>query len=139
MLVNSGSVRLIVGPEPVIDVTVHVDEFSFSMGAVIAPFSRILRAVWPDLLAKAVAEATLPFSLVGGARLELIELTALSRLVRVPVAITTDGFTGLFLSEVFATSKLVGTEHARDASGLIPAPESLNFRYKMHLLLEDVR
>ena len=139
VLVDAGAVGFVVGPEAIIDVAIYVDEFSFAVCAIIAPLARILRAVRPDLLSEAIAEAALPLTFVGGARLELVELAALAGLVGVPVAVATDGLAGLFGREVFATSKLVCPEHPGDSSGLITAPESLNFCYQMHLLLEDVR
>lgn len=69
-MVDTIAVGFVVDPVAVIDVSIDVDELSFSVGPIIFPLSLILCTVWPLLDAVAIPEPSNPLSFVGGSRLE---------------------------------------------------------------------
>jgi len=124
------TVGFIVDPLPIVDVTVYVDELSLAVGPVVYPFADVFCPVGPILLPVAVAETALPRTFVCGAGRESVERAVFSLLIGIPFYAGSDGFPGLFLSEVLATANLIGPHETSLFPALVSSPERLNLRYR---------
>jgi hypothetical protein len=82
-LVDTETVWFFVFPMAIIDVTISLNEFTFSMSSVLAPLSNVLGTVRPDLLAEAVTELTLPLAGVYSSGLERVRCTLLPNFIRI--------------------------------------------------------
>jgi hypothetical protein len=67
------TICFVVDPISFIDVPVDVYELSISMSSIVTPESFIACAVWPDLDAKTITEATNPLPLVSRTCFESID------------------------------------------------------------------
>jgi hypothetical protein len=103
MLIDTAAIGFIVGPVAVINVTIDVDKATLSMSSVFTPFTRVLSAVTPGLLAETIAEATFPLASVYSTSLESIGRSLFARLICVVDSLG-DRFAGFLLCEVLATS-----------------------------------
>ena len=66
MFVNTTAIGLVIGPIAVIDITIDVDETAFAVSSVLSPLSAVFGSIIPGLLAKTIAETTLPLACVDG-------------------------------------------------------------------------
>jgi hypothetical protein len=107
VLVNTWSVRLVIGPKAIIDIAIDMSECAFAMCSVFSPFTIVPCAIGPDLDTLSVTEAALPLSSVDGTSLEGVWCSLLAWLVRV-VKSFSYCLTGLFLCEVLAAAQLLG-------------------------------
>ena len=109
MFVDSTAIRLIVRPVAIVDISINVDESTFSMGSVLTPLTTVLGPVIPSLFAETIAEATLPLACVDSTSLEGVGSALFSLLVWI-VSILRHRFTSLFHCEILAASDLLCTK-----------------------------
>lgn len=136
VLVRSHAVRLVIRPVPVIDVTVHVDKSALTVSSILTPLTGVLGLVSPHLLAKAIAEASLPLAAVDGTSAEYVRGPLLPWLIRI-VKVLRDRLTSLLLREVLGATQLLRLEHADQAACRVTAPPCLNLDNKFHLVLQQ--
>jgi len=110
MFVDSAAVCLVVGPVAIVDVSIDMNETTFTVSSVFTPFATVLGSITPCLLAETVTESTLPLASVNCTSLESISWALLSRLVRV-ICVLGDCLTGFFLSEILAGAHLFRPKH----------------------------
>jgi len=100
MFVNAGTIGFVVGPKPIVDVSVYMNKLAFTMCSVFSPLPNVLRAIRPGLVTRSISEATLPLASVNRSRFELVWRPFLARLILLVDALR-DSFTGFFLRKVF--------------------------------------
>jgi hypothetical protein len=110
VLVDTSAVGLIVSPVAVINVSIYMNETTFTVSSVFTPFAAVLGSITPCLLAETVTESTLPLASVNCTSLESISWALLSRLIRV-ICVLGDCLTGFFLSEILAGAHLFRPKH----------------------------
>ena len=103
MLVDTSSVRLVISPVPIINVTIYMNKSSLTMSSIFAPLSTILSTIIPCLFAKTIAETSLPLASVDGSCFKGISRALFSLLIWI-VSIFSDCLTGLLLREILAAS-----------------------------------
>jgi len=81
VFVDSTAIRLIVCPVAIVDISINVNETTFSMGSVLTPLTTVLGPVIPSLFAETITEATLPLACVDSTSLEGVVSALFSLLV----------------------------------------------------------
>ena len=81
MFVNSSTIGFIICPEPVIYITINMNEFPFSMSSVFSPLSNIFSTVRPGLLAVSIPKPTFPLARIYGSCFEFIRWSLFSCLI----------------------------------------------------------
>jgi hypothetical protein len=109
MHVNTESVGLVIGPLPIVDISIDVHELSLTVGMVLSPLSRVLSTVRPMLLTLAVTETSLPLTVVDSTALETIRWALLTTLVRIEGFLRRNSLLALFISEVLAASNILAS------------------------------
>jgi len=124
VLVDAAAVRFIIGPIPIVDITVDVDEATLAMGSVFSPFTGVFRTVAPGLFAEAITETSLPLACVDSARLESVSRPLFAGLVRNIDPLRNSLFC-LLLGKIFAAAELLSLEHMNEFSCSMAPPRSL--------------
>ena len=110
VLVDASAVGFVVGPISIVDITVDMNKTAFAMSTILSPLTAILGSIVPRLLTEAVTEPAFPLTSVYCTRFECIWRTLLSLLVGT-IQVLSNSLSGLFLREVLAASKLLGSQH----------------------------
>ena len=76
-MVHSETISFVIDPVPVIDISINMDELSFSVGSVVFPLAFVLSTIWPLLNTVAVSKTTNPLPIEGSSCLELVGLSFL--------------------------------------------------------------
>ena len=132
MFVDSAAVCLVVGPVAIVDVSIDMNETTFTMSSVLAPLSAIFGSIIPGLLTETVTEATLPLACVDCSSLESVGRTLFPLLVWI-VSILRYRLTSFFLGEILATAKLLGTKKRYETASCVATPERLQRYDLFHL------
>jgi hypothetical protein len=109
MLVDTKTIGFVVCPLAIINVAINVNELTFTMSSVFTPLSNVLGTVRPMLLALAVTETSLPFTVVDGTTLEAIRWAFLTTLVGIEGFLRRNSLLALFISEVLAASNVLAS------------------------------
>jgi len=110
MFIHSIAIGFIIGPESIINITIYVMERTFSISLVFSPFSYVARSVWPCLFTKAIAEPTLPLTIVDCSSFKFIWWSLFPWCIKTELLFS-HSFSGLFISEILATPNLFALQH----------------------------
>ena len=132
MLINSEPIRLVIGPEPIINVPIYMNESSLSMSSVLSPFSNILCPVWPGLLTKSIPEASLPLTLVYCPSFKFVGGPLFPLLIWV-IESFCHCFSRFLLCEVLWTTNLLASQHWYVPSSNSPSDKRLDFDDLLHI------
>ena len=132
MLVDASAIGFVIGPVPVIDVAVHMNESAFPVRSIFSPFTAILRTIRPGLFTESISESTLPLACVHSTSLESVGWSLFALLVWV-VDVLCHSFTGLFLSEILAAPHLFGFQERDKLSSPVSSVPSLEFNDEFHI------
>ena len=72
VFVNSKAICLVICPEPIINVSVYVDESTFAVSSVLPPLSDVLGSVRPGLFSKTIPEASFPLACIDSSCAEFV-------------------------------------------------------------------
>ena len=82
MLISATSLSFVIEPVTLIDVTIPMDESTFTVGLVIFPVADVLTAVLPDLGSLTLSVAVLdPLAMIDGAIVKLIRSSVNERVL----------------------------------------------------------
>jgi len=73
VVVDSVAICLVVDPGTVVNVSVNMDELSFSVGAIVFPLPFVLRTVRPALVSESIPESPDPLSIIGSSCFESVD------------------------------------------------------------------
>jgi ABC-type uncharacterized transport system permease subunit len=105
VFVSSRTICLIIGPEPIVNITIYMNELSFAVCPILTPLAHVFGAVGPSLFAKTISEATSPLARIDGLCFEHIRRPCFSRLIRL-VKTLRHCFARFILSEILAGAHL---------------------------------
>ena len=135
MLVCSHTVGFIIGPVAIIDVTINMDESALAMGSVFSPLSSVFGLISPDLLAKAITEATLPLASVNSSRFKNVRRSLNPWLIRV-IDVLGDRLACFLLRKILATAEHFCSDERNVATRVVAAPPRLQLHNMLEFLFE---
>jgi hypothetical protein len=100
MMIDSVSVGFVIDPIAIVNISINMDELSFSMGSIVLPLPLVLRTIWPLLNSVPISKSTNPLSLVSGISLEGIGRPLLSLGIWVVCSVLRDGFSAFVNGKV---------------------------------------
>mmetsp|Transcript_16812 Transcript_16812/g.21278 ORF Transcript_16812/g.21278 Transcript_16812/m.21278 type:complete len:331 (-) Transcript_16812:150-1142(-) len=138
VLVDTTTIGFIVGPVPVINVSIDMNKSALAMCTVFSPLSRVFGPVAPGLFAETITESALPLASVHRACLESVGWALLTCLIGIVDALC-HGLARLLLCEVFATAELFCLEQGDQSTSSVPTPSCLQLHDKSHFCHKQLR